>query len=84
MGNRSMFVGLDVHEETIDVSIADEADRDRVKTDRHDMRAVERQLAAVAAGIADVTLLQTIPGVGFDHGDHAGRRDHHSLTITSR
>ena len=31
MGNRSMFVGLDVHKETIDVSIA-EGDRRRAKS----------------------------------------------------
>jgi transposase len=29
------------------------------------MRAVERQLAALASDIADVTLLQTVPGVGL-------------------
>ncbi len=29
------------------------------------MRAVERQLAALAADMADVTLLQTVPGVGL-------------------
>ena len=30
-----------------------------------DMRAVERQLGALAAEMADVTLLQTVPGVGL-------------------
>ena len=29
------------------------------------MRSVERQLAALAAQIADVTLLQTVPGIGL-------------------
>ena len=32
MGNRSMFVGLDVHKETIDVSIAEATDAGRSVT----------------------------------------------------
>jgi transposase len=38
---------------------------DEIASLEANMRAVERELAAVAADIADVTLLQTIPGVGL-------------------
>lgn len=44
------------------------------------VRAVERQLAAVASAMEDVTLLQTVPGVVSHHRRRAGR----SLARTAR
>ena len=60
MGNRSMFVGLDVHKDTIDVSIA-EGDRRRLE------RLTEQlgQLAPAWRWAPEVAALQALSGVSF-------------------
>ena len=45
---------------------------DEIAVLESNMRAVERQLAALASDMAYVTLLQTIPGVGPERGGLIG------------
>ena len=64
MGNRSMFVGLDVHKETIDVSIA-EGDAPRrsppLRRDRERSRAARQGRARAARAGPDVCTSCTKP-----------------------
>ena len=64
MGNRSMFVGLDVHKETIDVSIAE---GDRQGEVRHygviasDLEPLDKVVRALRAPRPDVCISCTKP-----------------------
>ena len=59
MGKRSMFIGLDVHKETIDVSIA-EGDRHRggspLRRDRERSRAARQSRPRIARARPDVCI----------------------------
>ena len=52
MGKRSMFVGMDVHKESIDISLAEEGRRRRgpaLRGDRGDLEALDKVVKALRA-----------------------------------
>src|SRR6266511_4528347 len=77
MGNRSMFVGLDVHKETIDVSIA-EGRRDGEV--RHyvviasDLVPLDKVVRALRAPDRQLHFVYEAGPCGFDHYRHLTKR----------